>query len=421
MKKHIPFITVLLLLACIYLYFLNTSVGFGDSLGYLSTAEKGFILNTCANNHFLYLNFLHLLLLITPFINPFYAASLVSVIFSLLSFLFLYRTVKQLVRQEAAALAAATIFALSFVNWRQTEIIEVYTLNNFIFTAMLYHMVMNLSYHIPKRVYIISLLYGISLLIHIQNILLFPFFLLYLYFLKPLKPQQLFIAFALPFVLASPLILIPVLAHTNTVASVFFQNTGFTEISLAFSMHTALKGFVMSLGYFFYNFMLFGIMIIHGVIIIYKKDRKIFWLVLAGVLPFWLFAMRYDVPDNYVFFLQVNILFTIAGAFGLEYWLNKIPKYQWVMVLCLCLLLPAIYFTCRETAPYVPSINKVAENKAYKGGAKYLFWPGMRNNANLLDLSKQIYFSGNKPPNFGEFEWNYNQAVEYLKEKGELN
>jgi len=153
---------------------------------------------------------------------------------------------------------------------------------------------------------------------------------------------------------------------------------------------------------------------------VYLRDKKLFWLLVTGILPFWLFAMRFDVPDNYVFFLQSNMLFIVFGGYSLAYWFEKNHHFSLIILAVVFLSFPVIYYSTYKSAEKIPALKTIEQGKAYKGGLKYLLWPGMKNNVDLVELSRKIYLSGKTPDHFSEFEWNYVQVVDYLREKGEL-
>lgn len=76
---------------------------------------------------------------------------------------------------------------------------------------------------------------------------------------------------------------------------------------------------------------------------------------------------------------------------------------------------PLWYVLSVKVADSFAYFDTLKSSKAYKGGLTYLLWPGMRNNVSLLELSNKIAFMPTKPFYFDEMEWNYNQAIMYLK------
>ncbi|MFN3404016.1 MAG: protein O-mannosyl-transferase family [Cytophagaceae bacterium] len=406
-------------LFCIYLYNGSTSMTFGDSLGFYKAAEQGYELSTAAVSHFLYANAFALFYKSTPF-SIYFSGILFSILSSIIALYFLYKTIFTLTQNKITALCSVVVMGLSFTFWRQTEIIEVYSFNNLFFSILLYLTICDLINNKNDNNYATSIIYGLILIIHIQNILLIPFFFIYLIHSNNYQINlNTIYSVSIVTLIFSILLIIPLIYQTNTISSIFFQNKEIGEKVLGLEFTTFLKGGIKSLGYLAYNFHIFIIFFILGLIRIYNTNKKFFILIISGILPFWGFAMRFDVPDNYVFFLQPYFLLVIAGAIAGNDLIKK-TKLHFLIPVSLTLIIPVFYYSLYLTAIKVSFLKELHEKKLYKGGLKYLTWPGMRNNPNMLDYCKIIYLSDSKPENFTEFEWNYYSAIEYLDKKGEL-
>lgn len=407
-------------LALIYWIFRSRVIGYGDALGFYIKAADSFTLKTTVLAHFLYLNLLSLFMRASLLCSSFDLAVIFSIVFSLATLYQLYRIVKLQTDNLYASLTVVIMLGLSFTYWRQTEIIEVYPFNNFLFISLLWYVLKDIKTDSNKSVYIVSILLGLCLLAHIQNILLFPFFLLYLFFSCRKNYKKMALAVAITLGISSILILIPLIWETNTLLSVLFHNEHFKEKSLSLDKYIVLNGIVKSIGYFFYNFLMASFFILHGLYVLYKKDKKLSILFALVYLPFWAFACRYDVPDNYVFFLTPYIVLAIISGYSFDHWMKR-RSYSFLWIPAMAIGIPLTYFLVWQLSLKIPQLNSLDHAKAYKGGLKYLLWPGMKNNGgDLLKQSKEIYLSGDKPASFHEFEWNYDTAIKYLKQKGEL-
>ncbi|MCB0852322.1 MAG: hypothetical protein KDD63_08880, partial [Bacteroidetes bacterium] len=126
-KSHFFFSGILLGIAIVYLLTRSSYPGFGDSIGFLLFAERGFDLATNATSHFLYTNVNHLALVLFPQANPVSVLVGVSLIFSLFCVIFTYKYIKLISKDTFNTLVPLLIFALSFTWWRQSVIVEVYT------------------------------------------------------------------------------------------------------------------------------------------------------------------------------------------------------------------------------------------------------------------------------------------------------
>jgi len=79
------------------------------------------------------------------------------------------------------AIVGSMSLAFSITYWAQAEIAEVYTLNIFIIALMILFSLKWAEERNPKYLYLLSLLFGLSLGIHASNILFAPFFLAFLF------------------------------------------------------------------------------------------------------------------------------------------------------------------------------------------------------------------------------------------------
>jgi hypothetical protein len=394
-------------------------VGFGDSMGFLTSVTIGRDLATNATNHFLYVNLVAAFSQFLPSGSLFGNSVLFSIICSVITIYIVYKTALLISANNSVSLSAAVMLALSFTYWRQTEIIEVYTCNNMFFTGMLYFVTKDIYSGENRNQLPVTMFYGIALLVHIQNILLIPFYLIYLWQVSGKNYLKILVNLIVLGLVSSVLIIIPLVWKTNSVISVFFDDN-FQDKATEIQLTVVLKGLLKSIGYFLYNFHLWTFFILHGIYLLFRKNKQYFILLVIAAVPFWGFACRYDVPDNYVFFQQAYICMVIASVFSLQYWLCKFTALKllpFITILCF----PLFYWITWNFSLKVKELDDLNRQKAYKGGLKYLLWPGMRaNGGDLLKISKEIYSSGIKPESFREFEWNYNIAVNYLELTGQL-
>jgi hypothetical protein len=120
---------ILFLLFLFYNYFSNTCIGFGDTLGFVWYSDQKFDWDTSANSHFGYVALLRLFVIALPMVKVFHIASMVSIISALITLYLVAYIVFQLTQKVIISLIAMLSLGFSFTFWRQTEIVEVYTLN----------------------------------------------------------------------------------------------------------------------------------------------------------------------------------------------------------------------------------------------------------------------------------------------------
>lgn len=419
-KKHFPAIIALIIIATIYILFMAETVGYGDGLGFLITVMNGYEPATNATGHFLYVNIMSFFVHNLPGGTLILKCVLFSILFSVLTLIQVYRTCNLLTTSRIAALASTVLLALSFTYWRQTEIIEVYMFNNFFFATLLFYVLEDLKTGTNKNNIKSSIVLGLSLLGHIQNLLLGLFFLYYLILTNGVKAKPVIKSGFIVGGIASLLILIPLIFNTNSIQSVFFQNDLFQSKATDYDFYMLFRGFAKSIVYLLYNFLFFIPFLIHGAWLQFKENKKHFMLFMLAILPFWAFAAKYDVPDNYVFFLQAYIILVILSTKSFTTFISVYPKVKRAIVPAIFILLPLTYFSAWKTAKALPQLRELDSYKSYKGGVKYLTWPGMKDTGDLLETTKEIYLTGKKPPAFQEFKWTYDQALIFLISRGEI-
>lgn len=393
-------------IALLYLWQRGRHPGFHDSLSYLLDAATHFSGDTNATNHFLYNNFQHVLVLILPFIDPVLILSMVSVVFSLLSLLRLEQVANLFTKDRGAALLAMATFAVSFTWWQQTETIEVYTFNTFFFLSFFYFGLKELQFPHKDNINFASLLLGICLLIHIQNILCIPFF-LFLVFRRNHHPLWLKgYAFITPLVFASALFVGPLTIHNHAVSAVFFDSQ-FQKDVMGFDLRAIGTGLVKAVAFFAYNFHLWIIMLVVGKWWLWKHDRKKLLQLSILLLPFLAFAVKYSVSDNHVFYISIFAVFAAASAKAWELLILRKPRLWIPAVVTVLLLSPLLYFTTTQVVKRLPAGRKLDQEKAYKGGVAHYTFPGRRNLPDPLEAAK----AWERNPD--SVEWNIQPAIRY--------
>lgn len=374
-----------IVLILIYLLSRNPYPEFGDSLGFIYYASIGFDWATNATSHFLYANFNHLMVLVLPFLSPVFILSMLSLLFGLLSVWQLRLMGRAVGLNQGAALFAAAIFALSFSWWRQVVTIEVYAMQLFLVLRMLLLMLRDEQDGTYTRSWWVFILYGLALLTHIQNILLAPLLLIYWW-----RGRSRGIALASPVagvILFSILMLLPPILGTHGWKAVFVDRQFAGEV-MQFDPLIILKGFARSIGYLGYNFHLFIIPIGYGIWLWLRQGQAWMLALLGSTLIFWLFAMRYNVNDNYVFFLLPYAILALAGGQAWQQWFAERRWYRMSYTLAVVSIL--LYAGSVFTLQQIEKAERWAKPKAYKGGIAYYLWPGRSNAPNPIQLAKEI-------------------------------
>lgn len=418
-EKPLSYLT-LGLLALLYLLTRARHVGFGDALDFLYHATTGWDLGTHASSHFLYHNLNHLLLQFMPAL-PVTVLTLASSLYAWCALIVFYRMVRLLVDDPLAALLPVIVLGTSFTWWRHAVVIEVYAFNSLLVLLAMYYATADLLATTSRHYYRVALVLGLALLTHIQNILLLPFWLAYLFFRPGVNPVKGLRAISLLMLVASYLVVPPLLWDRHSLAAVFFDQP-YQGAVLAMDLGILGRSSWQSLAYFVYNFHIFTPFLLHGWWLAWRHERGLFWFFTLAYAPFWLFAMRYDVAYSYTFYLTAYLGLCFVGSLSFRYWhrrwlsrlhypYNSLPRQATVLVLGL-MLAPLTYYASWRLADRIPPAQTWAADKAYKGGLRYYLWPGMEYTPDPLALASAIYH-GSHPP-VPDFE-RYPVALAYLK------
>jgi len=423
-KNEITTITIFIIVSLIYFFNRNTNPGFGDDLSFTVSALGNFDIATNATNHFLFNIYNNILVDLFFFIPPITLLTLSSIIFSILTLLFIFKTSNLFINDDnISSILTIIIIAFSFTYWRQSEIIEVYTFNNFFFSLFIYYTTYNMIKKTDEKSIQVGVTLGILFLIHIQNILILPAYIIYLWlqYKENSTIRPILFPTISAILLFSILLFIPIIYNTNTISSIFFDN-GFRDEVLNLEISLIAKGFFKSILFVIYNFTIFNIFIVIGVFKIYKKNRNIFYYLSLLLVTFWVFAMRYNVSDNYVFFLPAYLVLAIFLSQGLGSLRKtdlkiKFLKNKYIILIIALSFNPLSYYVTFSITKKIDRLADFNNRFLYKGGLKYYIWPGLNyNNALFLDDAKNIYLKRKRNLTYPEgiMKYNYKNAINYL-------
>jgi hypothetical protein len=410
MRKYLSALFLFFIFLVIYYSGSFTKIPFADCVGFVLDAEKGkFMTTATATTHFLYINTVILIKNITG-LNAIEASRLLVVFSGAATVSVIYLTVKSITKTEWVSLTAAFVFGFSFSFWRNAEIVEVYTYNTLWISLFFFSMIKTFIEN--KKQYIVwaGIFLGISLWVHIQNILLIPAFLLFLFYFK--SEKKYFYSSLLVFVLLFASLFILNMSQGLSFKSPYSSDQGnWVEESFSKTSLQYVKDFFQSFAYLIYNFNLFTFFGVMGAVFLYKSNRKMFFVFFAGSVCVYGFSTFYAVSDNYVFFLPFNIIFALSVGYGLSH-----PKYAALKkVSWVCLLIPIGYLLTYKAVFQTEKGQAFHSFKKYKGGLNYYILPWMNDNAGILE------FTIDKKTAPEPINWMTLSAMEYielLKSKG---
>jgi len=407
MSKKVYSILLFLLFFLVYYIGSFSRIPFADAVDFVLLAEKGQYMNTAtATTHFLYTNTVILLTDITS-LNAIEASRLLIIFCAAVTVSIVYLTVKVLVKSDWVSIMTAFIFGFSFTFWKNTEIVEVYTYNTLWISLFFFCIIKTFQSKESKYVILSAIFLGISLWLHIQNVLLVPAFLLFLFYFKSEK-KSVYISLLIFAGLFGAMIILNSINGLPPNSPFSTDRGHWIEDTFKKGLIQCIQDLGKSVIYLLYNFNLFTIFGIIGIISLYKTNKKMFYVFFAGSLCVYGFSTFYAVSDNYVFFIPFNLIFALSIGYGISLSFSKYPfikKLSWT-----CLLIPAFYFLSFKMVMSTSKGQEFHDFKSYKGGLNYYMLPWMNNNVGILEfiIDKKI---APEP-----MSWMIESGEEYIKE-----
>ena len=383
-KKALGF---LIFIVFLLLYYAGSfsRISFGDSIGFILDAEKReFMTNFMPLTHFLYTN---TAVFFSKYVgmDSVFVMRIMSVLPAAITVSLVFFLIREFVEENWIAIMSSVIFGLSFTFWRSAETVEVYTFNALWVVAFLLCSLKSLRNHSGTFIIFAGIILGLSLWVHIQNILLIPAYLVMLYLMKSVKKSVLVS-------LACFSVIFFVMFAVNSIQNiepkyVFFSKEEFwVTDTFSQSFIDLLKDCIKALAFLFYNFNIFVIFSIGGMIYLYKKFRtETFFFVTAALFTLG-FATFYAVSDNYVFFIPFYIIFTILIALGIK---KASSRYKLRKLAFTPVLTPLFYIFCMYAVSFAPQGKKFHQDKLYKGGLSYYMLPWLHDNIGCIEFTLQ--------------------------------
>lgn len=367
-------LVVLFFLLIIYLSSIGVDPILGDSLVFTVTAAQQFDLATNATNHFLYVNFLALIYKLFPGFNAHYIFAVFSSICSVTALYFMAKWLDLQELKEKTTNLVLLLFGLSFTFWRISVITEVYSFYLLFVSIFLYK---SLLYQLRRKTadaYASAIVFGLLFLIHIQTILLVPFYLYFLYCNFRQDWRKVIILLVLPAAVASILIIPVVFGDQSFMAILTDDAWGKSFFSL--DIIQSLKSLIRNTGFLVYNFLFVLFFIVIGI-----KNVRNKWSTTIVMVPYLFFILKHDVSDSYVFHLVPYLFILPAAGRGFEKF-NKFNKGY------LVLLMPLIYLICWQTVEQTSIGKSINQKTGFKGGTKYLLFPSLHGNPGLEEFTR---------------------------------
>ncbi|MDN5477809.1 MAG: DUF2723 domain-containing protein [Chryseobacterium sp.] len=404
MFKNLYAIFIFFIFIAIYYAGSFTRIPFADCVGFVHSVELGeYKTVATAITHIFYVNTAILLKNITG-LNGIETSRLLIIGSAAATVSVIYLIVKSITKIEWVSITAAFVFGFSFSFWRNAEIVEVYTYNCLWLSLFFFSMVKTFTENKKNYIILSGLFLGISLWLHIQNILLIPALLVFLYYFREEK-KYIYPSLVIFLVLFSSLTILNVSQGLSFNSAYTSEGEDWIQNTFKKTPTQYIIDLIQSFAYLIYNFNIFVLFGIMGMIALYKSDRNMFFVFFTGAVCVYGFATFYAVSDNYVFFLPFNMIFALSIGYGLA-----LPKYaplkkiSWV-----CLIIPLFYIAAYKAAFLTEKGKNFHAAKEYKGGLNYYLVPWMNNNVGILEF---IIDKKKSPDPIG---WMINGANDYIK------
>ncbi|MFL9834936.1 protein O-mannosyl-transferase family [Chryseobacterium terrae] len=403
-KKLISFF---LFLSFLNIYYLSSfsKISFGDGIGFLLDVEKELFTNQVTPlSHFLYLN---TAVFLTKYcgVDSIMTMRLASVVPAALSIAFLYIIIKELIAENWIAITCSIVFGLGFTFWRSASTIEVYTFNAIWIIFFLIYSLKSLKKPSLINLLLTGFFLGVSMWVHIQNIMLIPAYFVILYQLRNSK-KNIFISVSIFTLIFCTMFLVNHLAYIP-VKYTFLTGTGtWIEDTFRQGFSELLKDVIKSFLFLLYNFNIFLIFLPYGIREIYINHKNIFPFIVASFVFTFGFATFYAVSDNYVFFIPSYIIIIILIGYGIKF---LSAKYKLKKLQLITFLIPLFYIGCYKIASNVDATKTFRQEKAYKGGLSYYMLPWLHNNLGCIE------FTLKKRTSIDNVEELRRQSLEFVK------
>ncbi|MFH1456845.1 MAG: DUF2723 domain-containing protein [Patescibacteria group bacterium] len=357
-SKYVWFFLVFSFTLAVYLFTLCPSIYLEDSAEFVTVIDGLGIPHP--SGYPLYVLFGKLFTILVPIGTVAWKVNLMSAFFGALTASFVFLIVRYVVKKNIISVASALIFAFTLTFWSQSVVAEVYTLNTFFVSLIIYLLlvwkdkikVQNFCFA-DKLLLFIVFLFGLSLANHQMMILLSPIFVLYVVLVYPkiFKDYKLILAILFLVVLGlSVYLYLPIRAAQNPMF-----NWGNPQAWSSFKGHVLRQQYndlifksdeifdkdkLFFVSSFFEDvisqFTFLGLFIILvGFIWQYIKSKKGFFLFFGialfnSLLIILLRSAKYQPTNDVIFrvyYLQAYLIMAIWFGMGLDYLSQIILKF----------------------------------------------------------------------------------------------
>lgn len=367
------YLLLTLLLGGVYVTSLLPGVGFhGD------TAKFQFIGQVLGIPHPtgypLYLVVNYLFTSVFPFGSLAFKANLLSSVFSIGAAAVLFRLLRSLDLNKYVALSTALASGLTYTVWLQSIVAEVYSLNLFLFSLVLYYFISWHKNKLDRHFYIGCSLYALSFGNHLTMITLLPAIIYIVYttnkkaFIDKRKILYVLLIIFLGALQYSYIIWRSAASNpgyleqeVHDLKTLLWYVTGADFKQQMFSMpfSTVISNMVSFVILLLKEYLFLLPITIYGMFKLGKSPISIF--LLAAAFSNILFSVNYDIADIFVYFIPTYFIMAVFTGYGLNYLIQRYEQFDKLLVLVPILLLIINYSSVqqRENTEYTKQVEYV--------------------------------------------------------------
>lgn len=277
--------------------------------------------------------------------EPIWNLNMLSALFSIAAATFLYAFAYKITENKVTPILTVSLFAFSPVIWRTSVTNEVHSL-----TALFAVLLFFLAYRCDNEriFYLIMYLIGLSLTNHMMIFSLsLP---LFIYTLLVYRPSLRRTATGILFLVLGLTVYYYLIARTNGGAKFAWGNTvGLQRLfwhvsgkqyrvwmfsgSLSEVLQNLVSGGQLLARNFLYLLVLSSLV---GFYALYKRNRRMFWLLLLIITANVLYTVNYSIPDIESYYIPTFIVLVITFTYGIKQ-LNKYLKNPIIIIIALAL------------------------------------------------------------------------------------
>lgn len=319
------------------------------------------------------------------FVEPCFAVTLISAAAAAIAVANTFGCVLTLTQSKAAALLTAGSLGVAHTFWKMATVAETYTLTSALLSAELWCLVLYASHRRPRWLGLMLMFNGLGVANHLLAALTTPvvvFVAARAFLRQEVRIQDSLVAFTLWAVASLPytgLVLLELVRSgdvAGTLHSAFFGSSFSDNV-----LNTTLSARLLLIGFAFVVLNFPNLLLPAAAFGLARGGKtKMPSLVqramLAELVIYVCFVARYNIVDQYTFFLPIYVLLSIFGGVGFAAMLRSGHRRRGLAVATASLLLtPVIYAFVPPAARRFNVLTGVAHQKPYRDDYTYLFTP----------------------------------------------